>query len=125
MGEKGGKWEKMGGIERKKGRNAQFSQSHFPQFSGGAKASPTVPFTNINFPDSPTLTATEASAMVADPKRTTTHVAPNAPLRMCLSEYTTRVAQRARGECRGRFRTARAQRGHSANYYVVYPGNTP
>ena len=25
----------------------------------------------------------------------------------------------------GRFRTARAQRGHSANYYAVYPGNTP
>ena len=26
---------------------------------------------------------------------------------------------------RGRFRTARAQSGHSANYYTVYPGNTP
>ena len=26
---------------------------------------------------------------------------------------------------RGRFRTARAQSAHSANYYVVYPGNTP
>ena len=26
---------------------------------------------------------------------------------------------------RGRFRTARAQRGHSANYSVDYPGNTP
>ena len=26
---------------------------------------------------------------------------------------------------RGRFRTAWAQRVHSANYYVVYPGNTP
>ena len=26
---------------------------------------------------------------------------------------------------RGRFRTVRAQRAHSANYYVVYPGNTP
>ena len=26
---------------------------------------------------------------------------------------------------RGRFRTARAQRAHSANYYRVYPGNTP
>ena len=26
---------------------------------------------------------------------------------------------------RGRFRTARAQRGHSANHSVVYPGNTP
>ena len=25
----------------------------------------------------------------------------------------------------GRFRTARAQREHSANYYVVYPGNSP
>ena len=25
----------------------------------------------------------------------------------------------------GAFRTARAQCGHSANYYVVYPGNTP
>ena len=28
-------------------------------------------------------------------------------------------------EFRGRFRTARAQRGHSANYYGVHPGNTP
>ena len=26
---------------------------------------------------------------------------------------------------RGRFRTAREQRPHSANYYAVYPGNTP
>ena len=26
---------------------------------------------------------------------------------------------------RGRFRTARAQRGHSANYYGDYPGNNP
>ena len=26
---------------------------------------------------------------------------------------------------RGRFCTAQAQRGHSANYYVVYPRNTP
>ena len=26
---------------------------------------------------------------------------------------------------RGRFRTARAQRGHSANYYGDYPGNSP
>ena len=26
---------------------------------------------------------------------------------------------------RGRFRTAREQRGHSANYCVAYPGNTP
>ena len=25
----------------------------------------------------------------------------------------------------GRFRTARAQRGHSANYYGDYPGNNP
>ena len=25
----------------------------------------------------------------------------------------------------GRFRTARAQHNHSANYYAVYPGNTP
>ena len=26
---------------------------------------------------------------------------------------------------RGRFRTARAQRAHSANYYGDYPGNNP
>ena len=37
---------------------------------------------------------------------------------------TSRAGTLQRGRC-GRFRTARAQRGHSANYYGVYPGNTP
>ena len=36
------------------GRNTQFSQSHFPQFSGGSRTFPTVPFTNTSSPPSPT-----------------------------------------------------------------------
>ena len=53
-GEIGGKSEKMGGIERKLGWSTQFSQSRFPHFPKGSKTFPTVPFTNIRPPHSPT-----------------------------------------------------------------------
>ena len=52
IGEKKG--GEMGGIERKMGRNTQFSQSHFPHFSRGSKTFPTVPLIKIGTPYPPT-----------------------------------------------------------------------
>ena len=47
-GKIGEKRVKTGGIERKKGQNTQFSQSHSPHFSGWSRTFPQCPFVKMN-----------------------------------------------------------------------------